>query len=165
LQAELGNDAINGSFAGAEATLAEFLSNDLGTGIGVEKSMADHLADEFLATSVVGFRTSFGAEQSLPSLFEEEGLELKVTLAAETEFGSGTVNAFRAAFTLDEHGEFKGDFIIVGNGQGAESALETFLEQFQRNHRDLLERVPQLVQLFMAQYSDGIKYYYSRMLK
>lgn len=107
--------------------------------------MADHLADELLAASVFGLRASFGAEQSLPSLFEEEGLELKVTLTAETEFGSSAVNAFRAAFTFDEHGEFKGDFIVVGNGQGAETALETFLEQIQRNHRDLLDRVPQLV--------------------
>jgi hypothetical protein len=115
LQAELSNDAIDGSFACAEVALAEFLSNDLGTGIGVEKSVTDHLADEFLAASIVRLRASFGAEQSLSSLFEEEGLELKVTLAAETEFGSGAVDAFRAAFTFDEHSEFKGDFIVVGN--------------------------------------------------
>ena len=153
----MGNDAIDGSFACAEVTLAKFLSNDLGTGIGIEKSVAYYLADEFLGASIVALRASFEAEQSLPSFFEEEGLELEVTLAAETEFGSGAVDAFRAAFTFDEHSEFKGDFIVVGNGQGAETALETFLEQFQRNHRNLLERVSQYVYLIMAHSSEEPK--------
>jgi hypothetical protein len=74
---------------------------------------------------------------------KKESSELEVALTAETEFGRGAVNACRAAFTLDEHCEFKGDFVVVGNRQGTGIALETFLKKFEGNHKDLLGRVPQ----------------------
>jgi hypothetical protein len=59
---------------------------------------------------------------------------LEITLAAESEFGGGTVNAVMAAFARDEHGEFASDFVIFGNGKGAELTLETFVEKLERDH-------------------------------
>jgi hypothetical protein len=140
LESELANDAVYGSFTYAEVALSEFLSDDFRTGFRIQEPVANDLADEFLGTPVVGFGASFGAEEGLAALFKKESPELEVTLTAETEFGRGAVNAFSAAFTLDEHGEFEGDFVVIGNGQGTEIALETFLEKFQGNHRDLLGR-------------------------
>jgi hypothetical protein len=104
--------------------------------------VADDLTDEFLSAPVVGFWTSFDAEEGLTTLFKKESPELEVALTAESEFSCCTVNAFGAAFTLDEHSEFKGDFVVFGNGQGAQLALDTFLEKFEGNHGDLLEKVP-----------------------
>jgi hypothetical protein len=49
LESELADDAIHGSFAYAEVTLSEFLSNDFRTGFGIQESVADDLADEFLS--------------------------------------------------------------------------------------------------------------------
>jgi hypothetical protein len=64
---------------------------------------------------------------------------LEIALAAKVEFSGGTVNTFGAAFALNKHGEFPGDFVILGNGEGTGLALDALFEQFERNHRDLRE--------------------------
>jgi len=134
LEPELGNDAVYGPFADTKATLSEFLSDDFGTGLRIQEAVTDDLTDQFLGSPVVGFGAAFGTEKSLAAFFKKEGSELEVTLTAKAEFSSGTVNAFRAAFALDEHGEFTRDLVIFGNGQGAELALDAFVEKFERNH-------------------------------
>jgi len=55
--------------------------------------MTDDLANHFLRTTIVGFGTSFGTDQSLPPLLEEESPKLKVSLATETELGGNLVYA------------------------------------------------------------------------
>ena len=139
MKPELADDAVYGSFADREVTLSEFLSDDFGAGFRVEKSMADDLTYEFLGAPVVGFGTSFGAEESLAAFFQEEGPDLEIALAAIVELGGGMVNTFGSAFALNEHGEFPGDFVILGNGEGAGLALDALFEQFERNHRGLRE--------------------------
>ncbi len=134
MESELGDDAVYGPFADTEVTLAEFLSDHLGTGLRIQKAVTDDLTDQFLGASVVGFGAAFGTEESLPAFVEKEGPELEVTLTAKTEFSSGTVNALRAAFALDEHGKLTRDLIVLGNGQGAEFALDPFVEELERNH-------------------------------
>lgn len=130
MESELGNDAVYGSFADGEVALSEFLSNDFGAGFRIQESVADDLTDEFLGAPVVGFWASFGAEESLATLFKKEGPDLEVALTAITEFGGGPINAFRAAFALDEHGKFPSDFVVLCNGQGTGLALDAFLEKF-----------------------------------
>jgi hypothetical protein len=122
LQTELSYDAVHGSFAYAEVTLSEFLSDDLGTGVRIQESVADDLAHEFLGAAVVGFGASLGAEKALTAFFKEESAELEIALTAETEFGRGAINAFRAAFAFDEHGQLESDFVIIGYREGTESA-------------------------------------------
>lgn len=134
MEPELGNDAVYGPFADVKVTLPEFLSDDIRGGLRIQEAMADDLANEFLSATVVGLGTSLGADQSLAALFKKERAELEVALAAESEFGGNTVNAFGAAFTVDQHGKLAGDFIVVGNGQGSEIALDAFSEKLERNH-------------------------------
>jgi len=43
LEPELANDAVYGSLADAEVALPEFLSNDLGAGFRIQKSVANDL--------------------------------------------------------------------------------------------------------------------------
>jgi hypothetical protein len=107
--------------------------------------MADDLTDQFLGTAVIGSGAALVAEEGLAALLQKDSPELEVTLTAKSEFSSGTVNAFGAAFTLDEHGELTRNFVMIGNGKGAELTLDAFFEKFEGNHKDLLERVPQLV--------------------
>lgn len=128
------DDAVYGPFTDTEVTLAEFLSDDFGARLRVQEAVTDDLTDQFLGTPVIGFGAALGTEESLAPFFKEEGPELKVTLTAEAELSSGTVNAFGAAFALDEHGKFTRDFIMLGNRQGAEFALDPFVEEFERNH-------------------------------
>ena len=142
MQPELSNDAIDGALADAEVSLAEFLRDDFGAGFRVQEAVTDHLADEFLGAPVTGSGAAFGAEESLAAFLQKEGAELEVTLPAKTELGGGPVNAFAAAFALDEHGELAGDFIVFGNGQGARFALDAVLEKLEGKHTDLRGRVP-----------------------
>jgi hypothetical protein len=137
LQSELSNDAIDGAFADAEVTLAEFLREDFGAGIGIEEAVADHLADEFRGAPVGGGGAAFGTEERRGAFLQEEGAELEVTLTAKTEWGGGTVNALAAAFALDEHGELTRDFVVLGKGQGARLALDAVLEKLEGRQADL----------------------------
>jgi hypothetical protein len=116
LQSELSDDAVDGAFTDAEVTLSEFLGDDFGASFRIQEAVTDHLADQFLGASVRRFGAALGAEEGQAAFLQKEGAELEVTLAAEAEFGGGTVNALRAALALDEHGEFAGDFIVFGNG-------------------------------------------------
>jgi hypothetical protein len=93
LKAKLGNDPVDSPFADTEVGLSEFLSNDFRGSLGVQKTMPDHLADHFLGPAIVGFRTSFGADQSLAPLLEEERPELKVALTTEPKLGGDLVDA------------------------------------------------------------------------
>lgn len=142
MQSELSNDAIDGAFADAEVSLAEFLRDDFRAGFRIQEAVTDNLADEFLGAAVVGSGAAFGAEEGGGAFLQEEGAELEVTLTAKTELGGGTVNAFAAAFALDEHGELARDFIVFGNGQGARCALDAVLEKLEGKHADLRGRVP-----------------------
>jgi hypothetical protein len=72
LKAKLRNNPVDGPFADLEAGLSELLSNDFGGGFWVQKTMPDDLANHFLRATIVGFGTSFGTDQSLPSLLEEK---------------------------------------------------------------------------------------------
>jgi len=145
LESELVDDAVHGAFADPKVTLAKFLSNDVGAGFRVQESVANNLTDKFLGAPVVGFGTSFGAQEGLAALLHKERPELEVTLPTEAEFSCGVANAFGAAFALDEHGELKGDFVVRSNGEGTEFTLDAFLEKLERNHRDLRKREPKLI--------------------
>jgi len=112
LQTELSNDSIYGSFADAEMALPQFLSYDIGAGLGIQESVADDLANDFLRTAVVGFGSSLGAEQGLSSVGKEPGAELEIAWTAKAEFCGNLVDGFAAAFPGDEHGKFLGDFIV-----------------------------------------------------
>jgi len=116
LQPKLSDDAVNGAFTDAEVTLSEFLSDDLGAGFRIQEAVTDNLADEFLGASITGFGATFGAEESKAASLQKKGAELEVALTAKAELGGGMLDALRAAFALDEHGEFAGDFIVFGNG-------------------------------------------------
>ncbi len=139
-----------------EVILSEFLSDHLGTGLGIQKTVPDDLADQFLSAPVVGFGAALGTEQSSAAFFEKEGAELEVTLTAEPEFSSSTVNAVGSAFALDEHGKFARDFIILGNGQGAEFALDAFVEKLERDH-EASGQSAKIVYLNMAHCTRGGK--------
>ena len=140
MEPELGNYAVYAAFAGGETALPELLSNDLGGSFGIEEAMADDLADEFLCAPVIGFGSALGAEESVAAFFQKEGTELKVTLTAIAELGGDAVDALRTAFAVNEHGELTGDFVVFGNREGAEFALDPFLEKFERNHGDAPRR-------------------------
>ncbi len=134
MKSELGDDTVHSPFADTEVTLSEFLSDDFGARVRIQETVTDDLTDQFLGAPVVSFGAPLGTEESAAAFVKEEGSELKVTLTAKPEFSRSTVDAVRSAFAVDEHGKFTRDFIIFGNGQGAEFALDAFVEKFERDH-------------------------------
>jgi hypothetical protein len=102
---------VNALLGSDEGQAVEEFESLLGEG-----AVTDDLADQFLGASVVGFWAAFGAEEDRATFLQKKGAELEVTLTAIAEFGGRTVNTFRAAFALDEHGEFAGNFIVGRNG-------------------------------------------------
>lgn len=94
--------------------MTEFLGNDLGGGLRVEKAVADGLADQFLTATVVGAGASLLAEQAPGSLLQEAVAQLKVTLAAEAKLGGRLIRTQRTTFAFEEHGQLEADFILGG---------------------------------------------------
>jgi hypothetical protein len=138
LESELGDDAVDGSFADAEVALSELLSDDLGAGFGIQEAMTDDLADEFLGAPVIGFGAPLGAEEALSALGQKAGPELEVTLTAEAELLCGAVDAVGSAFAFDEHGELASDLVPSRDGEGPGGALDAFPEKLEGNHGNLL---------------------------
>jgi hypothetical protein len=134
LESELVNDAVYGTLTGTEVTLSEFLGNHFGTGLRIQEAVPDDLTDEFLSAPIVGFGSPFAAEKGFTALFEKKSSQLEVTLTAKAEFGSDAVNALCAAFAVDKHSKFTSDFVVFGNGEGAEFTFDALLEKLNRNH-------------------------------
>jgi hypothetical protein len=103
--------------------------------------MADNLANYFLRTTIVGFGTTFGADQPLAPLFEEKSPELKVSLTTETELCGDLIYTQRAAFAFDEHGKLSGDFVMIGDRKRSGIALNGLFRNLERNHGILREIV------------------------
>jgi hypothetical protein len=124
LQAELGDDPLNAAGADGVAGLANFLGQDAGGSFRVEKAVTNDLLAGLLGTAVSGFGAAFVAEQSQGAPLLEEMEQLIVTLLAEAELAGGGQGAGLLALAFVEHGEFAGDFVIVGHEQGAGGSAE-----------------------------------------
>jgi len=105
-------------------SLAEFLSDDLRGGFGVQKAIAQDLAHDLVGAAVIGFGAGFPRLQGQKAALLEGVQDLVITLAAITIFlrDSGDVSIQALAFL--EHEEAAGHFVGVGNGQGTGGAGE-----------------------------------------
>jgi hypothetical protein len=117
LQAELGKDPVDTAHTDCETSLAQLLSDDFGGCIRIEKAMADNLADDFVGTAIVGLGASRLTDQARSPFLQESCPELEISLAAEAKLPSGGKGSLSAAFPLNEHGEFEGNFIVLLDGQ------------------------------------------------
>jgi hypothetical protein len=131
LQAEVGNDAFDATGTDDPAGLAEFLGNDRGGGFGIEEAMANDLADDFVGTTVVAFGTAFVILQGEGTADGESLAQLEIALFAKAEFLGGMQGSQILALTFDEHGQFAGNFIVLGNAErplGPDELLELKIE-------------------------------------
>jgi hypothetical protein len=119
LQTKLSENPIHTPFANGETGLAQLLSDDLGTGFRVQEAMANRLADQLLAASIVGFGSAALTEQGDSSLIQEGFSQLKVALPTKTELSGGLARTERSTFAGDEHRQFQTDLVLWGKGQRA----------------------------------------------
>ena len=130
----MGDDPVHSAFADGEVTLPELLSNHLGARFRVEEPVPDDLANDLLAAAVLGLGASLGADERLRPFFAEQCQELKITLAAVVESGNHLVDRLVSTLPGDKHGEFTGDLILLGNGEGAVVAANLFFREIKGDH-------------------------------
>jgi len=93
------------------------LGNNLGRDVGVEKAIADNLADDLLGSAVVAFGPGLVAFEPLGPMVFELLQDLVIALSGVAKlFGRlGGAQAFTLAF--HEHGKLESDFIIFPDGK------------------------------------------------
>ena len=109
------DDAFDAAGADGISGLTQLLGDDVCRGVGVEKTVADDLAFDFIGTNIVVFGAGFVGLESCAAMFTKELEQLKISLLAEAEFvgGFGSTESFALAF--DEHGEAGDDEVIGAN--------------------------------------------------
>ena len=107
--------------------LTDFLSDDFGGALRVEKAAPDDQTHDLVGAPVIGFGPWLLREQTLGALLVEVGQELVVALAAEAVFLSGFDWAQVFALALDEHGQTAADLIVVGNQERTARTCEAEL--------------------------------------
>jgi hypothetical protein len=138
LKAIFCEDPFHAADGQGKPILVEFLGNNLGRDVRVEKAVPDNLADDLLGPAVVGFGPGFMAGECLSPIRLEEVQDLVISLSGVAKLfgGGGRAQAFTLAF--HEHGELASDFIVFSDGQGSCGALEGGYPFFDFDHGYLL---------------------------
>jgi len=124
LQAVIGDDPFDAAQAEGQTRLAEFLDDDGGGDLGIQKTVAQDLADELVGAAIVGFGTGLlgleGGQAALLIIRQH----LVIALAAEAVFFGGVGDLRLQALAFDEHEEAASLFVGGGDGEGAGRAGE-----------------------------------------
>lgn len=85
MQSKVGDDAPDAAGANGLANLAELLSDDLGGGFRVKKTLADDLADGLIGATVVRLGPGLVVDQGGNAVAGEGIFELEIALLAVAE--------------------------------------------------------------------------------
>lgn len=124
MQAVIGDDAFDAADADGELGLAKLLRYDLGRGVGIEKAMAQDLADGLIGAAIVGFWAGlfrFKGGQTAP----QKGVaNLVIALTAATIFLCDLGDVGCKAFAFHQHKEAAGKLVGGVDGEGASGTLD-----------------------------------------
>lgn len=138
LQAVLGDDAFHAAYADVPSRLVQFLSDDLGGGFRVKKSMANDLPNHFVGSAVIGARPSFLALQSEGALVLEEMKQLIVALFGIAELFGRLLGSQPFALAFMDHGEFEQEVVVGMDFQAALRSNPIDFVMVKEDHRNLL---------------------------
>jgi hypothetical protein len=124
LQAVIGDDPFDAAQTEGQTRLAEFLDDDGGGDLGIQKTVAQDLADELVGAAVVGFGAGLPRLEGGQAALLVVGEHLVITLAAEAVFFGGVGDLRVQALAFDQHQETAGLLVGGGDGQGAGGAGE-----------------------------------------
>jgi len=119
LQAVIGDDALDAAQTDLEVGLAQFLSDDLGGGIRIQKAIAQNLADGLIGAAVVGLGASLLRLEGGQAALLEGVEDLIVALTAVAVFLGDGGDIVIQTLAFNEHEETGGQRVGVGDGQGA----------------------------------------------
>jgi hypothetical protein len=126
LKAVLLDDADDTTSTDHEAGLAELLGDDVDGGVGIEESVTNDLANDFVGADIVAFGAGLMALESSASLFTIEFEQLKISLLAEVELLSGLGGTEPFAVAFNEHSQASDNEVVRKNGEfsgGADDAM------------------------------------------
>ena len=127
MQAVVGDDPVNAADAQAVAGLVELLPDNFRRGIRIQEAMADDLPHDLSGAAVVGLWPGGSAPQAQGPLGLEQAQQLEVSGLGIAEFGGGFGGAQALAAAFVEHGQFDGDFVLVGHGERTGRAAQVCL--------------------------------------
>jgi len=119
LQAVIGDDALDAAQTDLEVGLAQFLSDDLGGGIRIQKAVAQNLADGLIGAAVVGLGAGLLRLEGGQAALLEGVEDLIVALTAVAVFLSDGGDVVVQTLAFNEHEETGGQRVGAGDGQGA----------------------------------------------
>jgi len=95
--------------------------------VGIQETVADDQADDFVGAAVIGFGARSVGDQA-PGAFGGVGVEqLIVALAAQAKQAGGLGRGVRFALAQREHRQTAADFIVGADVEGAGGARESSL--------------------------------------
>ena len=140
LKPVVGQHALNASDADGPSTLDEFLSDHFCRGVGIEKTVPDHLPNDLHRSTVVPLGATFPtAKRHRPSLAERRA-KLKIALPAQAELPGSLQRSQALAFPLDEHEQLVGDLVFGGHLQQAARSDQHALVPIELCHPCLLRK-------------------------
>lgn len=125
MQAVIGDDPFDAAQTDGETSLPQFLGDDLRRSIGIQKAIAQDLADDLIGAAIVGFGSGLLELQGGETALLEGREDLVITLAAITIFSSDRSDLGFQALAFDQHEEAAGQFIGVRDGQETGGAGES----------------------------------------
>jgi hypothetical protein len=128
LKTERLDDPCDAPNTDGEARLPELLSDDLGCGVGVEETVTNDLALDFIGADVVGLGAAFLSLKSEGAFLLKEIEHLVITLPGEAVLLRRGGSA-EFAFSLDEHEQAGGDVVGRGDDEFAARADDPTLRQ------------------------------------
>ena len=134
MQAVIGHHTFDTANTDGVPGLLEFLGDYFDRGVRIQESMTDDLADDFVGAAVVGFGSTGLALKGGGALVGQQMAQLEVARLGITELARGGQGAKVGAFTFVDHGQFEGDFVVVGNLQLTRRAGEEVFPVFNGEH-------------------------------
>jgi hypothetical protein len=131
LKAGLFDDAFDAAGAHGVAGLTQLLGDDVRRGVGVEKTVADDLADDLLSAHRWTFGPAFLTAESGRPLLVKELQELVIARPAKAELDGRVHGAEAFALSLDEHEESLGGLVVTRHEKLAHGAHDSSLWQLE----------------------------------
>jgi len=124
LQAVIGDDPFDAAQTDGEARLPEFLGDDLGRSVGIQKAIAQDLADDLIGAAIRGFWAGLLRLQGGEAAFLEGLEQLVIPLTTIAILLGDLADLSFQALAFDQHEEAAGQWVGRGDGQGASRAGE-----------------------------------------
>jgi hypothetical protein len=132
LQAVVGKDAFDAALAEGEVGLAQFLDEDGRGAVGVQKAVAQDLADDGVGAARGGLGAGFVGEERGEAALAVGGVELVITLAGAAVLGGQVHDGLAEALAFQDHEETPRLRIVGGDRQGAGGSADALARGIER---------------------------------